>query len=186
MSRLRWPLLLALLVLSLTACIGQVSRYDFDKAVELRGNGMTDGLVDQAFTTFGKQFPGGSVTSLSVSAGSLTAAVPVAGSAVDLDNYRFDYGSSRWRRTGPVRVSADEDNTAQRFDPLAVNGLRRMSTLVDTTRARSGLVDAAPTNAYVDNASTPDRRIRVTVDSPRGGYSADFTLEGVFVDGRRQ
>ncbi|WP_018180528.1 hypothetical protein [Jongsikchunia kroppenstedtii] len=185
MSRRWWPAVLLVAAFTLTACIGQVSRSDFDKEVARRGNGMTDALVDQAFAAFAKQFPGGRVAQLSVGKGSMSAAVPLPGSTVDLDGYRFDFGATSWRRTAPVRVSGTDDITAELFDPLAVSGLRHLRSLVETTVERSSLSGAVPTSAYVDDAATAERHIRVTVDSDRGSYSAQFTLEGVFVDGDR-
>ncbi len=179
-------MVLVVTALSLTACIGQVSRADFDREVALRGNGMTDELVNRAFAAFAAQYPGGKVAQLSVEPNKITVAKVVPGSVRDLDGYEYDYGAPAWNDTGALKVTADYDPTADDFDPLAVTGLRQLSTLAQTALDKSGLSAATVKRAAADDASESDRRIWVYVGSDRGDYVARFTVQGVFVDGAAQ
>lgn len=188
MPRRQWLLTLLSLAmaLSLTGCIGQISRADFDREVARRGNGMTDELVNRAFAAFAQQFPNGKVAQLIVERNKISVAKLVPDTVRDLDGYEFHYADNTWRNTGPLKVLADYNSTADDFDPLAVSGLRHLSTLAETTIIKSGLTDATVNRAAVDDASEPDRNIWVYVGSDRGDYVARFTLAGVFVDGKAQ
>ena len=189
----RRGLIVGLLWVVLTGCVGTVTRAEFDQEVQRRGGGfhqqqvldLVDGVAARVGTD---RF---AVTHLTVSPGSDVVTLRVRNPAApdELDDYVFRAGDLL--STEPVRLSASTDLDAQTF-VLADVALDRLDQMVDDALEAFAVSDTYVTSVQVGLSARPGQEssptvgVVVSMESPRTAGTATSTPGGELVDVRRR